>query len=102
MDIDYASERANALVRAYIIESYRSAHPDHHLATCGQMTVEEADARDGSYGCDTGCEYVRFEAVLTCPHDEREEYEYGQFGELSYLIEDLEREADRGESGGGE
>lgn len=96
MDMTYASERANQLVRNYIIDSYRDANPKHHLATCDQLAVEEMDARDGSYGCDTGCEYVRFEAVLTCPHDEREEYEYGNFGELAYIIEDLEREADEG------
>jgi hypothetical protein len=33
---------------------------------------------DGTYGCDTGCDYVRFE--VECPGCKRSIYETGSFG----------------------
>lgn len=93
-----SEERANELVARYIIDHYRQepSRRGEHLVSCPDITVEDADARNGSYGCDTGCEYVRFEAVLTCPHGERVEHEFGEFGELAWILEDLEKVADRG------
>lgn len=89
-------ERANELVARYIISHYREENGPcgDHLSSCPDITVTDADASDGSYGCDTGCEYVRFEAVLTCPHGESEAHEFGEFGELTWILEDLEKQAD--------
>jgi hypothetical protein len=106
--MDERNERVEALLRAFIIRQYRTAHEhrrrpvgpggyDNHLAGCPDLTAVDVDAQGGSYGCDTGCDYARFEAVLTCPHGEREEYMYGTFGELSYMVEDMIEEADRDE-----
>jgi hypothetical protein len=84
------SNKYDELVERYILLKFREDGTDH-LETCPDARVTEADARNGSYGCDTGCEYVRFEAVITCPHGESEEFEYGEFGELYSLLEDLEK-----------
>lgn len=102
MELEDVSERANELVRAYIVRHYLAENPGGHLGGCDQVTVEDAAAEDGGYGCDTGCEYVRFTAVLACPHGSREEHGYGEFGDLAGIIEDLESEADRVQVGGGE
>lgn len=84
---------ADDLVNRYVLRWFREESMGHlpHLRECPDLTVTNADARDGSYGCETGCDYVRFEAVITCPHGEREEVEWGQFGELASILEDLER-----------
>ena len=64
-----------------------------HLATCPSTCVVDLDARNGTYGCDTGCEYYRLEATLHCDHEETD-FEFGDFGELADLIEDLKVYAD--------
>lgn len=56
--------------------------------------MEDPDAYNGSYGCDTGCDYARFEAVITCPHGEREQFEWGDFGEIGRILEEFEEESD--------
>jgi hypothetical protein len=80
---------ADDLLRNHVIAKYRESY-NNHLAQCIGLTVAELDANDSTYGCDTGCEYVRLESVLTCPHGERVDYDWGDFGELAWLIEELE------------
>jgi hypothetical protein len=90
------NERVETLLRGFVLDEYRKEGRGlgEHLTDCPDLVVAELDANDGTYGCQTGCDYVRFEAVLTCPHGERTEWEWGDFGELAYIIEDLEaREA---------
>ena len=61
---------------------------------------ENADGHcfNSVYGCDTGCEYVRFE--LECPHC-GDSFETGQFGyfdtpeELEEILLDFREEYDR-------
>jgi hypothetical protein len=98
-EIDEREQRVNALLGRYIMRRYkdRDGGDNAHLKSCPESALIEHDAKDTRYGCDTGCEYMRFEAVITCPHDEREEYDWGDFGELEFLISDLEREEARGE-----
>jgi hypothetical protein len=62
-----------------------------HMTACPDVTVKDFVASDGTYGCETGCEYARLEAVLSCPHHENVEYEYGEWGELADMIEEMER-----------
>lgn len=93
MEMDEAGERANTLVAAWIVRKYRADGSNEHLRGCEATTVA-VEGGDGSYGCDTGCDYVRLEAVVTCPHDQRDEFEYGAFAEMSYILEDLERGVD--------
>lgn len=82
------NERVEALVRGWVLREFRD-DTTGHLSTCPLASLEEYDADDGSYGCDTGCEYVRVSATAVCPHGEREEWQHGEFGELSMVIEDL-------------
>lgn len=89
------NERVEALLRAHVADTYRKDNAGSHLARCPDLIVAEVDAYNSTYGCDTGCEYVRMEAVLTCPHGERVEYEWGDFGELATVIEDLEARDDQ-------
>lgn len=94
--------RADELVARYILRVYREQHarvdgtPTTHLAGCAEAQVTDPDAQNGTYGCDTGCDYYTLTATISCPHGETEDYEYGDFGEIAYLIEDLEREDERG------
>lgn len=90
VQLDEAGERANTLVSNWIVRGYRKNGGNQHLRGCDQAVVEVAGG-DSTYGCDTGCDYLRLDAVLTCPHGERDEYEYGDFTELAFIIEDLER-----------
>lgn len=89
---------ADELVARYILRMYREnrcnslGDPTTHLAGCMDAVVTDPDAQGGTYGCDTGCDYYTLTATISCPHGESEDYEYGDFGEISYLIEDLEKE----------
>lgn len=81
---------ADAKVAAWVLREFRDAmHHVGHLATCEQTAVRFVEGNDGMYGCDTGCDYARLEATLTCPHGESQEFEYGQFGELADLLDDI-------------
>lgn len=85
---------ANELVNRYALTQYQLDHRESsfreptHLATCPDASAN-ASGRDGVYGCETGCEYVRFTATISCPHGETEKYTFGEFGELASIIEGL-------------
>lgn len=82
-----ADERLNRLVMHLLRED--GAHP--HLASCPDAAVRDATGGNGWYGCDTGCEYVRLEARVSCPHGYDAEFEYGEFGDMESLFEDMDR-----------
>lgn len=50
--------------------------------------IVDIDMYNGTYGCDTGCDYVRFE--VHCPHCHRMIYQTGTFGEFGGDTEDEE------------
>ncbi|ACU71845.1 hypothetical protein Caci_2936 [Catenulispora acidiphila DSM 44928] len=81
---------ADALVARYILDVWRAEHPEH--AGCATLRVTNPDASDGAYGCDTGCSYYRFTAEAGCEHQAPEEFEFGDFGELADILEDLQRD----------
>lgn len=85
-------ETADEKVARYILSMYREEHPDHHLATCDQTKVIHPEAEDGAYGCATGCEYTRFTATLRCPHEQHSGFEYGEFGNIADILDELDRE----------
>jgi hypothetical protein len=92
---DETAIRANDKVARYILEQFKD-DPDtepaaEHLAACDSVRVTDPDAQNGTYGCDTGCDYTRFEAVITCDHGQRHEFQYGEFGMLSDIIWDLDK-----------
>lgn len=96
MDLTDYPPDADERVRRLILRRYRSAadgvaFPDH-LQRCPEVYVDQADARDGSYGCDTGCEYVRFEATIRCPHGGSSQFDWGDFGELTDMLEEMDAE----------
>ncbi len=93
MKITEAGERANALVAAWIIRKYRTDGGNAHLRSCNSTTVA-VDGRDGTAGCDTGCDYVRLEATVTCPHGQHDTYEYGTYGDIAMIVDELERGVD--------
>lgn len=55
----------------------------------------EEDMYDGTYGCDTGCDYVRFS--LECPHCKKEVYRTGAFGSAFEDWDDVTAEEYRAE-----
>jgi hypothetical protein len=83
------NERVEALLTAWVLDRYRDAETGH-LAECPDATVVERDVYDSIYGCDTGCEYLRVEARITCPHHQAVDWEDGDFAELADVIKDLE------------
>lgn len=90
-----AGQAADALVARYILREFRSGGPHgdetaDHLAGCPEAVVTSPDASDGTYGCDTGCSYVTFEALIACPHVTAPyEHSFGEFGELAWILEDI-------------
>lgn len=88
----------NQAVSRWLADRYREEHtrPGQHLPACPDMQVTVHSAADGDYDCDTGCEYLRFEATVSCPHAS-EEWEYGTFGELVWLLGDLFAHLDEAE-----
>lgn len=84
----YADETDKA-VCAWVLDMHQDDGQNEHLKRCPTRRVAEAGARDGTYGCDTGCEYVRLEATITCDDGETEDFTYGDFGDLAWLLEDF-------------
>lgn len=91
---EHRERDADKLVARFILATYREPGKayNQHLKACPDLIVENPDARDGTYRCDTGCEYVRFEAVITCPHGEREEFEWGKFGNLAGILAEMRKD----------
>jgi hypothetical protein len=96
------STEADELVRRFILGKYREerairTHSGRaHLLACPEVEVADPEAYDSTYGCDTGCEYVRFEATIRCPHGYSEEYEWGDFDDIASILPRLDelRKAD--------
>lgn len=82
--------RADRLVERFILDQWREDHGGH--AHCESLRVVKAEAEDSVYGCDTGCEYMCFTALLACEHKGEFKYDFGDFGELGSLIRRLERD----------
>lgn len=83
-------EPTDERVNAYVLSLFREDRPpDDHLTSCPDAHAVDSDMFNGTYGCETGCEYARLEAVVTCPHGFKEDFEYGMFGEVSDLIDDM-------------
>ena len=92
---------ARMVAQMYREETLFESNPfDHqlHLAVCETMKAEAAEANDGAYGCDTGCEYYDLRALIKCdcPTIADEVWSYGSFGDTGWLIEKLV-ELDNGE-----
>lgn len=87
---------ADRLVEKYILQRFRNDHMEH--GACPGLHVVEHDTEDGSYGCETGCEYVRFSAAVACaaPCEAPApvHFAYGEFGNLADIIETLTAEAE--------
>lgn len=64
-----------------------------HLLGCPTTTAIVA-AEDSFYGCETGCEYMRFNVRLACacPGVKTYLWSHGEFGELSDLLDKLAAE----------
>jgi len=89
------SPETDYMVTQWVLDEYRNEQGhDEHLGECPNVTVRY-DGYTGSYGCDTGCEYIRLEAEISCLHGHSVEFEYGEFGEISDLIEDIEKDYGR-------
>ncbi len=88
-----ARERADALVADWNVRLYRTDGDNQHLRECAD-TSASVEGGDGTYGCDTGCEYVRLKAVITCRHRECDTLHYADFGDMASIIYDLEHGAD--------
>ncbi|MEU0624942.1 hypothetical protein ABZ329_29295 [Streptomyces rubiginosohelvolus] len=101
--------KADAIVSRYILRKFREetkanmtsplpsfrarvSESAAHLVSCPDLRVVDQEATNGSYGCDTGCDYARLEADLICSHGMREEYEYGDFGELADMLQEIRSE----------
>lgn len=85
------SRLADAKVAEWILAEFKSGAGtpgEKHLAACPDTTVTHIQGEDGYYGCETGCEYARLEARISCPHHS-EDYTYGEFGDLADLINEI-------------
>lgn len=104
-----SQKHADALVTRFILRKFREdtqrAEKSHaiyswqrvteaasHLARCDSAQVAEEERSNGVYGCDTGCEYARLEAVIACDHGFRDDFEYGEFGDLGDLLAEVMKE----------
>jgi hypothetical protein len=90
---------ADEKVERWILQDFRDdlymnlATPsEKHLAKCESAQAKHVEGKDGTYGCTTGCPYATLEAVIECEHGYREEYKYGEFGDLPDLIRAIENE----------
>jgi hypothetical protein len=84
---------ADEKVARFILREFRdNAESDleRHLASCPEVTVTHVEGENGTYGCDTGCDYARMTADIQCPHMPAVEFEYGDFGEIAFILEDIE------------
>ena len=79
------AEHAQQLLQRYVLAEFKDDHPTHHMTACPSTRITDFDARDGSYGCETGCSYYTLAATVTCDH-EFMEYTYGDFGDVSDMI----------------
>ncbi|WP_433364128.1 hypothetical protein [Streptosporangium sp. CA-115845] len=89
---------ADERVARFILATYRKPGEadNEHLAACPEAHVEDPDAYNGTYGCDTGCDYARFEAIIACPHGERADFNWGDFGDVASILEELDRQTAEG------
>lgn len=84
---------ADRLVERYILDEWlRDQGFNPHR--CDTLHVVDSDAEDGRYGCSTGCEYVRFSAVVACDHQGPTYFQFGEFGNLAGIIEMMAADAD--------
>jgi hypothetical protein len=95
---------ADELVRRYIMRTFRepdagmySSARNGHLMACPDTVVSEAEV-EGCRFWDTGVTGMQFTAVISCPHGERQEFEFGELGELPDILADLDRDAAGGYS----
>jgi hypothetical protein len=96
------TQRANDLLLAFTLREFQSEHAGEHLGKCLTAYVSELDPCNGAYGCDTGCEYLRLEAVISCEcGSQAQEFTYGEFGDIAGLVGNLIRDADGAKGGGG-
>lgn len=92
---------ADDLVVRFILRDFRnevgstSTEAERHLAACAEATATHIEGANGTYGCDTGCEYARLTAQITCPHGQEAEHEYGDFGEIGDILIDIRRDEER-------
>lgn len=84
---------ADELALRLVLRHARKDATSTHLRECEGLTVEDPEAVNGMYGCDTGCEYARLSARLNCPHGETEDYYYGEFGYIGDLVDEMLRDA---------
>jgi hypothetical protein len=90
--LDNTRVAVDATVREWILQTYRQDGTDEHLRACPDTTVNTTGGHDGFYECDTGCEYLRLVAVVSCPHHGTgDTYEYGKFGNLVDMIKAIEQ-----------
>lgn len=84
-------QRAEELLRQFVMAEFRDEYGSHHLAVCPGAQVTDCAGRDGAYGCETGCSYYTLTATILCEHSFME-YSYGSFGEISDMITWLEQQ----------
>jgi hypothetical protein len=99
---DEAAERANELVDRFIMRKFREDSADGadsrsawlrpsvadlHLAACSTIRVVERDTQAGD--CGTGCETATLEAAIGCDCGHRTDWEYGTFGDIASMLEEI-------------
>ena len=71
--------------------------PIKHLINCPDTRITFEDAYDGTYGCETGCEFYRVSGTIWCSHGAEDEFDYGDFGELMDRVPDVKDRVGYGE-----
>lgn len=84
---------ADERVARFIVKTYREEGFDEHLTECADLTATLEDMNTGPGACDTGCDRVQFTAAMACPHGIREQFEWGDWGDLPDMLAEMDREA---------
>lgn len=82
--------QAHELLKAYVLDEFRHEEPRSHVATCPTLKILDLEAADGSYGCETGCDYYTLSAMIGCDH-ETVKFTADGFGMVYDLINSLSK-----------
>jgi hypothetical protein len=88
---------ADEKVERLILKMFRDRQGDcvgggdvAHLRECDTALVDNVDGGDSFYGCDTGCSFVRLDAVIKCGCGQQVEWDYHEFGDLEGLFYEMD------------
>lgn len=94
-------DRVNHILTQGLLDSFREEHKsiyghtrfgfgnksEEHLFYCDKTYANLEIAHDGTYGCDTGCDFYTLKGTISCPHDFSVEHDASTFGGLDWVFD---------------